>query len=40
MERMLNEMIGTDDGITDHVTDFSTCTSSGWYVVPPLEMLL
>ena len=40
MHRMLNEMIGEDDGITDHVTGFSTCTGSGWYVVPPLEMLL
>ena len=39
MLRMLQNMIGLDDGIVDHVNDFSTCVGSGWYVVPPVEAL-
>lgn len=39
MLRMLEEMIGVNDGIVDHVNDFSTCAGSGWYVIPPLELL-
>jgi len=39
MRRMLDEMIGANDGVTDHVNDFSTCTGSGWYVIPSLEAL-
>lgn len=38
--QMLENMIGLEDGVTDHVTDFSTCTGSGWYVVPAVETLL
>ena len=36
---MLENMIGADDAIVDHVTDFSTCAGSGWYVVLPVESL-
>ena len=39
MLRMLEEMIGTNDGIIDHVNDFSTCVGSGWYVIPPIDVL-
>ena len=40
MLTMLEQMIGSDEGIVDHVTDFSTCVGSGWYVVAPVESLL
>jgi hypothetical protein len=33
-------MAGTDDGIRDRLTDFSTPTASAWYVAPPLETFL
>lgn len=39
MQRMLENMAGVHDGITDNLTDISNCTGSGWYVVPSLEVL-
>lgn len=40
MNRSLVErLIGADDGIVDHVNDFSTCMGSGWYVIPPIDAL-
>jgi putative iron-dependent peroxidase len=40
LDRMLRNMAGTDDGIRDRLTDFSTPTASAWYVAPPLETFL
>ena len=34
---MLHRMVGTDDGLRDHLTDISRCTASAWYVAPPVE---
>jgi porphyrinogen peroxidase len=39
LARMLDRMVGRDDGVRDHLTDISRCVSSGWYVAPPVEAL-
>lgn len=40
MNDMLKNMIGLDDGVVDHINDFSTCVGSGWYAVLPVEALV
>jgi putative iron-dependent peroxidase len=39
LSRMLDRMLGVDDGIRDRLTDFSRCVASAWYYAPPLEAL-
>ncbi len=38
MLTMLENMIGLEDGIVDHINDFSRCVGSGWYVVAPVSV--
>lgn len=37
LDLMLHRMVGTEDGITDRLTEFSRSTGAGWYVAPSLE---
>ena len=37
--RMLQRMAGLEDGVRDHLTEFSTPTASAWYLVPPVDLL-
>lgn len=37
LDRMLHRMAGSDDGLTDRLTDFSRSTGGAWYVAPPVE---
>jgi putative iron-dependent peroxidase len=39
LSRMLDRMLGIDDGIRDRLTDFSHAAASAWYYVPPLDAL-
>jgi porphyrinogen peroxidase len=39
VSRMLDRMLGDDDGVRDRLTDFSRCVASAWYYAPPLEAL-
>jgi putative iron-dependent peroxidase len=39
LSRMLDRMLGIDDGVRDRLTDFSRCVASAWYYAPPLESL-
>jgi putative iron-dependent peroxidase len=39
LSRMLDRMLGGDDGVPDHLMDFSRCVASAWYYAPPLEAL-
>jgi putative iron-dependent peroxidase len=39
LSRMLDRMLGIDDGIRDRLTDFSHAVASAWYYVPPLDAL-
>jgi len=39
LQRMLERMAGVGDGVRDRLTEFSTPTSSAWYVVPPTDLL-
>jgi putative iron-dependent peroxidase len=39
LSRMLDNMLGVDDGVRDRLTDFSRCVASAWYYAPPLEAL-
>jgi putative iron-dependent peroxidase len=39
LSRMLDRMLGIDDGVRDRLTDFSRAVSSAWYYAPPLEAL-
>jgi putative iron-dependent peroxidase len=39
LHRMLERMLGTDDGVRDRLTDFSRAVSGAWYFAPPLERL-
>jgi putative iron-dependent peroxidase len=39
LSRMLDRMLGVDDGVRDHLMDFSRCVASAWYYAPPLEAL-
>jgi putative iron-dependent peroxidase len=39
LHRMLQRMVGAEDGITDRLLDFSRPTRSAWYVAPSVEAL-
>ena len=39
LQRMLERMLGTDDGVRDRLTDFSRAVSGAWYFAPPIESL-
>ena len=39
LQRMLERMAGTEDGIRDQLTEYSSPQSSGWYFAPPVELL-
>jgi putative iron-dependent peroxidase len=39
LSRMLDRMLGVDDGIRDRLTDFSHAVASAWYFAPPLDAL-
>jgi putative iron-dependent peroxidase len=39
LQRMLERMAGTEDGVRDRLTFFSTPVTSAWYSVPSLEEL-
>lgn len=39
LQRMLERMAGTEDGVRDRLTEFSTPVASAWYVTPPLDLL-
>ena len=39
LSRMLDRMLGIDDGIRDRLTDFSHAVASAWYYAPPLDAL-
>jgi putative iron-dependent peroxidase len=39
LQRMLERMAGAEDGVRDRLTEFSTPTTSAFYVVPSLEEL-
>lgn len=39
LQRMLERMAGTGDGVRDRLTEFSTPVASAWYVTPPLDVL-
>jgi putative iron-dependent peroxidase len=39
LSRMLDRMLGVEDGVRDRLTDFSRCVASAWYYAPPLEAL-
>lgn len=39
LSRMLDRMLGIDDGIRDRLTDFSRAVASAWYYAPTLEQL-
>jgi porphyrinogen peroxidase len=39
LSRMLDRMLGVDDGVSDRLLDFSRCVASAWYYAPPLEAL-
>jgi putative iron-dependent peroxidase len=39
LSRMLDRMLGADDGVRDRLLDFSRCVASAWYYAPPLEAL-
>jgi porphyrinogen peroxidase len=40
LDRMLRRMVGADDGVRDNLTTISRCTTSAWYVAPPVEAFL
>jgi putative iron-dependent peroxidase len=37
LRRMLERMLGCEDGVRDRLTDFSDSTGGAWYVTPPIE---
>jgi putative iron-dependent peroxidase len=39
LSRMLDRMLGVDDGIRDRLTEFSHAVASAWYFAPPLDAL-
>ncbi len=39
LQRMLERMVGADDGIHDRLLDFSAPTTGAWYVAPSVEAL-
>jgi putative iron-dependent peroxidase len=39
LSRMLDAMLGVDDGVRDRLMDFSRCVASAWYYAPPLQAL-
>lgn len=39
LQRMLERMAGTEDGVRDHLTEFSTPVASAWYLAPPIDIL-
>lgn len=39
LKRMLDRMVGAEDGIRDRLTNFSTPVASAWYFAPPADAL-
>lgn len=39
LQRMLERMAGTEDGIRDQLTEYSSPQRSAWYFAPPVELL-